>query len=587
MADGGEMTTIDGTPVNFIIENEAPVQSIIESSGNNTVNTSKINQVVDSIQESEEGIIIQTVDTNDANITNLEDGTNQSTEEEQLNKNWLYIDSSSQPLEEDVSSFSSTLIQASERPEDYKLTLLQQMFANERIKSFLDLVVFCCDGVTWTSKLLMSASSIMVRDAFSQLDNLQNETTCIVLPDISKVEFCIFQESLFAPARDINQGDLIVVIKVAETLGVDLPIQTSLPNRTESSREVNYKVAQEDSNEWKRVLSALGYETSLFNTDGGSKYVKNNLESGIMSKLVSIFDTNVSCEKCHRKFANETSLKKHITTVHNHKNSSSNLNQKYDCGKCDQRFAFAINVRKHQWLCHRKGIKHILRINNFDNEAEETKRNNVGLRNDNNSEFLDGHLDKGARRKKALQEKMEDMTCKDCGLKCTSWKQLQIHTMDHSNERPFKCKLCQKGFKEPQKLKRHMVSHTREKKFSCKYCKKSFGLKHNMKTHEKIHEGGGHHCSYCDRTFSQSNTLQDHEVKHRKLRHVKTQDENIRTRQLLKAVRGRPSLKESFAKQGKNILDIVTETDKATDKESKVTTYALTKNLKNTIESNI
>ena len=83
--------------------------------------------------------------------------------------------------------------------------------------------------------------------------------------------------------------------------------------------------------------------------------------------------------------------------------------------------------------------------------------------------------------------------------------------------------------------------------------------------HEKIHEGGGYHCSYCDRTFSQNNTLQDHEMKHRKLKHVKTKDEILRTRQLLKAVRGRPSLKESFQKQGKAIHDVISDTDKTAD----------------------
>ena len=80
-----------------------------------------------------------------------------------------------------------------------------------------------------------------------------------------------------------------------------------------------------------------------------------------------------------------------------------------------------------------------------------------------------------------------------------------------------------------------------------------------MKTHEKIHEGGGHHCSYCNRTFSQSNTLQDHETKHRKLRHFKTQEEDIRVRQLLKTSRGRPSLKESFEKQEKVLNDASNE----------------------------
>ena len=61
--------------------------------------------------------------------------------------------------------------------------------------------------------------------------------------------------------------------------------------------------------------------------------------------------------------------------------------------------------------------------------------------------------------------------------------------MSHSSHRPYKCKICDKGFKEAQKLERHQVTHTKEKKFKCQYCDKTFGLKHNMKSHQKVHEG--------------------------------------------------------------------------------------------------
>ena len=81
------------------------------------------------------------------------------------------------------------MIQSSE---SYKLDLLQRMIGGENMQKFADLVVFCNDGVAWTSKLLMSAASEMVREAFSQLDVLQGETTSIVLPDITKQEFNIF-----------------------------------------------------------------------------------------------------------------------------------------------------------------------------------------------------------------------------------------------------------------------------------------------------------------------------------------------------------------------------------------------------------
>ena len=37
------------------------------------------------------------------------------------------------------------------------------------------------------------------------------------------------------------------------------------------------------------------------------------------------------------------------------------------------------------------------------------------------------------------QEKFDDMACKACGFVAQTWKQLQLHLMDHTNERPFKC----------------------------------------------------------------------------------------------------------------------------------------------------
>ena len=73
---------------------------------------------------------------------------------------------------------------------------------------------------------------------------------------------------------------------------------------------------------------------------------------------------------------------------------------------------------------------------------------------------------------KRKQEKREDMKCNLCGFEAKSWKQLQVHMMDHSALRPYKCETCGKGFKEQQKLRRHRVTHTGEKNHKCSFCGK-------------------------------------------------------------------------------------------------------------------
>ena len=61
VAEGGEMTTIDGTHVNFITNNEVGIASLVESSGNAYAKP-KSTEITEPMQEVEDDIVIQTVD---------------------------------------------------------------------------------------------------------------------------------------------------------------------------------------------------------------------------------------------------------------------------------------------------------------------------------------------------------------------------------------------------------------------------------------------------------------------------------------------------------------------------------------------
>ncbi len=80
-----------------------------------------------------------------------------------------------------------------------------------------------------------------------------------------------------------------------------------------------------------------------------------------------------------------------------------------------------MNVKKHKWLCHRRVPRPVV-------VADDERA-----------------LDRAAAKLRKAQERFEDMICGVCGMEAVTWKQLRIHMLDHSKERPFKCEQCGKG----------------------------------------------------------------------------------------------------------------------------------------------
>ncbi len=190
--------------------------------------------------------------------------------------------------------------------------LLEQISETEREASALlmDLAVFCRDGVAWTSRLIMASVSPMLLEALSSSDS--SDGACLVLPDVSKLEFSSFHKALFAGA-DASDKEQAVLAKVADLIGSRLESpckEAALSSGSDHLPSVDYRPMLDNYNEKKRVLHSLGFDADAFASAASRRATTSVL------RLAAVLDGEVACQVCGRNFVDETSLQKHTAMLH-------------------------------------------------------------------------------------------------------------------------------------------------------------------------------------------------------------------------------------------------------------------------------
>uniref|UniRef100_A0A8C2FKU2 C2H2-type domain-containing protein n=1 Tax=Cyprinus carpio TaxID=7962 RepID=A0A8C2FKU2_CYPCA len=91
---------------------------------------------------------------------------------------------------------------------------------------------------------------------------------------------------------------------------------------------------------------------------------------------------------------------------------------------------------------------------------------------------------------------------------------LKKHQRMHSEEKPYKCSICNKIFKWSEYLKLHERTHTGDKPYKCSHCDKRFRWSDYVKRHERIHTGEQpYHCIQCGKSFCNLSSLLSHTKK--------------------------------------------------------------------------
>lgn len=106
--------------------------------------------------------------------------------------------------------------------------------------------------------------------------------------------------------------------------------------------------------------------------------------------------------------------------------------------------------------------------------------------------------------------------CKHCDSTFTTSGELVRHVRyKHTLEKPHKCPDCDYASVELSKLRRHIRCHTGERPFQCPHCTYASPDTFKLKRHLRIHTGEKpYQCDICQAKFTQSNSLKAHKLIH-------------------------------------------------------------------------
>ncbi|XP_055374816.1 zinc finger protein 431-like [Condylostylus longicornis] len=203
----------------------------------------------------------------------------------------------------------------------------------------------------------------------------------------------------------------------------------------------------------------------------------------------------------NKKFEDISQLTNNSKTTNNLSINNNNTIKSYLCTKCGANFTDRQNFNYHM----KKHMNENVFVCDFCKKSFITKYQ------------LSSHrwIHTGAG--------FENHECEQCGKKCRTSYELEIHMRFHKQLRQYQCEICSKSFILKVHLKQHMVTHTGERNFICNApgCNKSYTTVSSLKKHKDIHLSDSEKnisCEHCNKKFSMQFILKDHIRKsHRKL----------------------------------------------------------------------
>ncbi|XP_071176959.1 uncharacterized protein [Mytilus edulis] len=217
-------------------------------------------------------------------------------------------------------------------------------------------------------------------------------------------------------------------------------------------------------------------------------------------KQIHLEEKKFQCDICGRSFSQKETLRYHRQTHEEEKDKP----RRFECHICNKKLrkkeSLQIHLRQHEgikpYICEYCGMaftqngnrnKHVQLIHNEDRSLECTKCGKSFKLQEHLKRHMKMHL---IREGEIPADKTYLCEYAGCGARYTTSTQLKVHTMSkHTNERPWTCSNCNKGFTTRDKLLRHEQTHV-EGLYDCEICHKKLPSKESLAIHTKYHEIG-------------------------------------------------------------------------------------------------